>query len=306
MNPIPYEGGAITAPGIYTGVPIESYHHDISLFDGWAISSSGLRAFISRPSEYWCHSPYNPKRFERPATKALDFGKAAHHLLLEGITGFLDKFAVSPYPDFRTKAAQEWKAEEIAAGRTVITPDDLKVIEHIKASLDSHPVIQGGILSGLVEATMAAKFGSIWVRARPDVVPVHAGDFGDLKSTASVRYEDLERSIANYGYHIQAAVVRMVAQAVMGDGFQFGGFAFVFVEKTPPFDVRIVQIRNEDIDLGEKQVRQALALMEICIDRGEWPGEEGFSRTITSIGLPAWARGRAEAALAYQKQEIAA
>jgi hypothetical protein len=304
VNITQYTGGVITEPGIYSGVDIERYHKDTSLFGGWSISSSGLKALIERPSLYWAHSPYNPNRFDRPDSKALDFGKAAHHLLLEGITGFLDKFAVSPYDDFRTKAAQEWRNDERAAGRTVITPQDLKIIEHIKASLDSHPVIQAGLLRGLIETTMVAKFGNIYLRARPDAVPEASHDHGDLKTTVSVRYDDLERAIYNYGYHIQAAVVRMVSRAVRGE--EFGGFAFVFVEKTPPFDVRIVQISDEAMDLGERQVRQGLQMLELCIERGEWPGEEGFSRTISMIGIPAWARGRIETDIAYKAQEIAA
>ena len=41
-----YRGGQITEAGVYAGVGIERYHHDPDLFDGFSISSSGLRALL--------------------------------------------------------------------------------------------------------------------------------------------------------------------------------------------------------------------------------------------------------------------
>jgi hypothetical protein len=301
MQIIKHDGKVIAEPGIYSGIHIEDYHSNPFLCDGPSISSSGLRTFIERPSKYWAFSPYNAKRFPKKSNASFDFGKAAHHLLLEGAEGFARQFAVSPFEDFRSAAARQWRDEQIAKRKPIVTTADLEAISRIRDSLDRHPVIQGGLLDGDVEMSMVARFGRIWLRARPDVVPRHAGDFADLKTTNSIIYDDLERSIYQYGYHVQAAVVRMVARAVMGEGFTFNGFAFVFVEKEPPYDVRIVQLKPDAIDLGEKQVRLALRDFERCIERMDWPGEEGDDPGIGYIGLPSWATPRIETAIRHKE-----
>ncbi len=89
-----YTGGTITMPGIYRSVAIDDYHGNVDLFDGFSISSSGLRAVIRRPSEYWGFSPYNPTPFEREEKSSLEFGKAAHMLVL-GEDGFKSRYGLA-------------------------------------------------------------------------------------------------------------------------------------------------------------------------------------------------------------------
>ena len=47
---IQWNGEQIVSNGIYANIPIERYHNDTSLFDGFSISSSGLRQVLRRPS----------------------------------------------------------------------------------------------------------------------------------------------------------------------------------------------------------------------------------------------------------------
>lgn len=309
MTPVEHDGKVITVPGVYAGIPIETYHGNPFLCDGPSISSSGLREFINRPSLYWAYSPYNCKRFERTGSNAFSFGRAAHHLLLEGEAGFSNLFAVRllTYPNDPSKAwssnsndCKAWLRFQEEQGRTVITQNDFDVIRWMRDSLSRHPAVQGGILDGHVEMSMVAKIKDVWLRARPDVVPVHAGDFADLKTTASIRHDDIERTIYSFGYHVQAAVVRMVSEAVMPDDFKFMSFFFVFVEKTPPFDVRVVELKPDALELGQQQAMAAITKLKACISRMEFPGEEGFSPGITFAGIPTWARARTETAMAYE------
>ncbi len=314
MNIIPFNNSIITQPGIYSGVPNDGpmgYHSNPFLCDGFSISASGMKRFIERPSLYWCESIYNPERVEQVDKKALNFGQAAHTLLL-GESGFAQRFALRPdtYPNDKSKKwnanshdCKAWLADQEAAGKRVITNTEINHIRGMKRSLERHTAVQNGILSGLVEHTLVGKFGNIWLRARPDVIPLAGADFADPKTTARIAYDDLGKAIYSFGYHIQAAIVRMVSNQVMGDGFEFGSFFFCFIEKAPPYDVRIAELRSEDMDIGEKQVRAALPRIEECIARNEWPGEEGFSPSISPIGMPSWARTRIENEMTYQEQE---
>lgn len=301
-----YRGGQIDKKGVYAGVDIERYHHDPDLFDGFSISSSGVRAVLRRPLEYWWTSPYNPNREEPESKAALDFGKAAHMLLL-GEDGFAERYALRPkqYEDDKgawkpwnanANACKEWLARTAEAGKTVITETEIGHIRHMAAALQSKEAVRLGILNGRIERSLFTNRDGIWLKSRPDVIPNASGDFVDLKTAASVDDESLSRAIYAHGYHIQAGFTRMVVRDVLGAD-AFTSFTFAFVEKQPPYDVRIMQLKDSDIDLGERQAMRGLAILAECIEHGRWPGFDGFDCDISFVEMPAWARTRIDTEL---------
>lgn len=296
-----YAGGKITEAGIYRGVPIDDYHGNTDLFDGFSISSSGLRQVLRRPSEYWGFSPYNPEPFEQDEKKALEFGKAAHMLLL-GEDDFARRYVLRPekYPDEKglmkpwsgnSNWCKAWIVEQVKAGRTVITETEIDHIKQIAAALAKKEPIRLGIMNGRIERSLFVKHNSIWLKSRPDVVPNASGDFVDLKTAASVDTESLSKSIFSNGYHVQAGLLRMIVRAVLGPD-AFTSFTFVFVEKAPPYDVRVMQLKDEDIDLGEQLARRSIATVEECLKRKQWPGYDGFEKEFSWVEMPSWAKTR--------------
>lgn len=296
-----YAGGRITEAGVYRGVPIDEYHGNTDLFDRFSISSSGLRQVLRRPSEYWGFSPYNPAPFDRPERSALEFGKAAHMLLL-GEDDFATRYALRPetYPDDKgnekawsgnSNWCKTWVADQVEAGKSVITTTDIGHIKNIAAALAVKEPIRLGIMNGRVERSIFMRHGNIWLKTRPDVVPNASGDFVDLKTSADVSYDGLSKAIFNNGYHVQAGLLRMIVREVLGPD-AFTSFTFVFVEKTAPYDVRVMQLKDEDIDLGEQQARRAIATVEECLKRGVWPGYDGFEKEFGWVEMPSWAKTR--------------
>jgi hypothetical protein len=309
MKSIEFNNRVITEPGIYENVPIETYHQNPFVCDAPSISASGLKQVIKRPSLYWAYSPYNRHRFEREEKKHFTFGQAVHHLIL-GEKGFKERFALRPetYPNDPSKKwnanandCKEWLTEN--EGRYIITNKDLDAIRHIKSKLEERDEIQQGILNGRIEQTMVAKFGNIWLRSRPDAVPHHDGDFADIKTTNSVSYHDMGKSIYNFGYHVQGALVRKVFREFHNET-DFN-FFLIFIEKTPPYDVEITLLDKTSLERGEEQINAALPYLEECIKRWEFPGESGFSPTIHSIGIPAWASTQIEQDINFHKAEVA-
>lgn len=296
-----YLGGKITEAGVYRSVPIEAYHRDVDLFDGFSISSSGLRQVLDRPSLYWGFSPYNPKPFDQEEKKSLEFGKAAHMLLL-GEEGFSARYVLRPAkapddPEGRAWNANNnfckaWLKKQEKAGRVVITDTEISHIRFIRDALQQQDAVKAGIMAGRIERSIFLRRDSMWLKSRPDVFPIGSGDFVDLKTAASVDDESLSKAIFNHGYHVQAGLLRMLVREVLGAD-AFTSFTFVFVEKAPPYDVRVKQLKDDDIDLGELQARRAIATVEECLKRGEWPGYDGFGGDMVRyIEMPGWAKTR--------------
>lgn len=291
MKIIKWNRQPITEPGIYSGVPMSVYH-GASLCDGPSVSSSGLRTLSGKsPAHYWCESPYNPDRIEQKETDSLTLGRAAHHLLL-GEDDFNTLYIVRPdkWDSWRTDAAKQWKMGQEEAGRTVLLPGQLETIRGMARSLAAHPLIDAGILNGAIEQTIVwrDKDTGVWLKARPDAIPNDAGDFADLKTTTSVQTADLARTIAEYGYHQQAALIAAGWRAITEK--DVASFSFVFVESKPPFCTRIVTLKDADLARGERQNAVAVKTFAKCMATGEWPGPGGADAEY--LELPTWAQTR--------------
>lgn len=303
-NPLPMPtSGKISEPGVYD-LSMAEYHGDCC--DSPSVSSSGLRTIWAKsPAHYFHTSPYNAEAFElqvvdgvevmvakdQPERPHFSIGKAAHHLLYLGRKGFDDEFVVRPskWKDWRTADAREWKADQIKAGMTIITDHELELITGMARSLGAHPLVKHGILDGAVERSLIfkdAKTGT-WLKSRPDNIPSSSGLFADLKTTESVSDDSLERSFASFGYHMQAALVGMASEAVLGRPME--EFALVWVEKAPPFCVRVTVLTGDDLDRGRQQLRRAIDQFAECVATGIWPGPGGDRQDAEYLTLPPWA-----------------
>lgn len=297
------DGEIIEAPGCYA-MSLDHYHGNCCA--GPSISSTGLRTIADPtqgPAAYWTTSPLNPHRIERETKSYLALGHAAHTLIL-GEQGFAEQYSVRPaeFRDWRTKAAQEWRDAEIAAGRTVLTPDDIETIRGMagllpwqqpssgwsvpESGLSNSRYVKLGLLEGEIERSLIYRDAEtgVWVKSRPDVLPTASRIVADLKTTTS---QAPDRAIWEYGYHAQGAVVRSAMKAVLDAEME--EFFLVFVQAVPPYRVTIREIARVDLDAGAIQNRQALDVFARCLEAREWPAGDGEPR---KAKMPAWYEAR--------------
>jgi hypothetical protein len=128
---------------------------------------------------------------------------------------------------------------------------------------------------------------TVWRRARLDWLPAideRRLIVADYKTTACAALPAITRSVANFGYHQQAAwYLDGVRELLPGSD---PAFVFVFQEKTPPYLITVCQL--DDIAERAGRQRNALAIERFrdCTESGIWPG---YSQDIELISLPAWA-----------------
>lgn len=307
---IPFDGKPIAAPGLYKNVPIDWYH-SARACAGVSTSSSELRMLHAKsPKHAFAVSPLNPNRAEDDDRPHFTMGRAVHHLML-GQPHFAREFVVQPaeiadengvlkpWHGGRT-ICKAWLAEAAKAGKTVLAGKEVEHIKGMALSLGTNPFVRAGILTGLVERTIVYRDDEtgMFVKVRPDAIPTASADFSDLKTTTSVQWIDMMRTISDYGYHMQAALIRTAAEKVLKIERRLFTFSLVFIEKTPPYCCRVVQLKPDDLDMGEQENRLALNLFADCVRKKEWPGPgEGPEATddVPYIDLTDWYRERAKA-----------
>lgn len=285
MKPLPYVG-KIGTNGLYA-MSIDEYHSDCC--SGPSISSSGLRTIEAKTAaHYWATSYLNPDRIEQDAKEAFDFGRAAHTLLL-GESGFREQYAVRPeqFSDWRTSAARAWRSEQQDAGRTVLTSEQIGAIRGMSASLGAHPLAKD-LLQGRVEQSLIFKDEKtgVWLKSRPDVLPVADGVVVDLKTTTDASPDAVRRAIVNYAYAMQGAMVGKALKQVLN--VDMTAFALIFIEKAAPYAISVIEVDLDWIAYARRQLRRAIDTFARCVEANEWPGYSGEQ----VVHMPDWMRKR--------------
>lgn len=277
LQSLKWDRKPLSVSGWYDGIPLAVYHSAGITIEP-SVSSSGLRTLWNKsPKHFFARWPYNPDRDDEVDEESAAFilGRAAHHLYL-GEDDFALQFIERPakiaglaWQGNRTECKAFLKQQELA-GRTVLTPNDIKAIRGMAKSL-ADETLAVDLLQGAVEQTLIARDPEtgIWLKARPDVIPTYDGMFADLKTTPSVLDIDLKMTLRKYSYNMQGALIWEVCELL---GMPFEGFVLVFIEKKSPYCTRVVELTDDDLGRGRLQNRAMIRQMKRCIDARAWPG----------------------------------
>ena len=310
-----WDGRTITAAGIYSDMPLADYHRG-DICDGPSVSSSGLRKLWNEsPAHYWDTSPLNPNRADDPVPEHFITGRAAHHVVC-GQAFFASEFIIRPgeYEDEKTGelkrwhngslVCKRWNTAAAKSGKTIITPEQTETIRGMAVKLGECSLMQQGILNGLIERSIfwRDKETGLWLKARPDAIPSDSGDYADLKTTQSVLYLDLMRTLEDFNYEMQGALVMEGAKAI---GLEASTFSLVFVEKKRPYCVRVCTLEPDDIARGTKMNRVALRTLAHCLSANHWPGPGDDRADAETLMLSQRARERIDERIRYELREAA-
>jgi hypothetical protein len=202
------------------------------------------------------------------------------------------------------KECKRWLAAQKRSGLTVLTSANIETVKGMAISIGAFPLVQAGALNGMIERSLIwqDKETGLWLKARPDAIPSDSGDFTDIKTTQSVLYRDLQKSIGEFGYHQQAALTIEGARAL---DIEANSFTLIWVEKKPPYCVRAQQLKDEDVARGMKQNRWALRLFADCLQRNVWPGPGDDRDDAEYVDLPDWRRTQIDERLKFELREAA-
>lgn len=240
------------------------------------VSKSMLFDFMDRGAFKWRNS--GPKVI----TDAMVFGQLVHAMAFTSES--VDReFLVSPFDDYRTKAAREWRDEQKMAGKAVIKESDhnlaSKIVDRIS---NTEELYHYGACKH--EVAVYGDIGPSTLKCMIDIVPDHGDCLADLKTIEVIESPDqLQKVIFNRGYHWQAALYLDLFNAATGDGRN--QFELLFIEKSFPYETALVSLDHETIAQGREGYMNALAKFQQCVRTNEWPTNvpRGYK-----IGVPNW------------------
>lgn len=272
-----YAGGI--EPGIYPDIPDTEYHAAKDI-----LSSSGARRLItSTPRKF-----YEEMTTVRPYNPAFEIGHAAHTLMLT--VG--DPFEVVDADSWRTKDAKAARDAALQAGNTPLLTKEYAQVRAMADAILEHPVT--GELFTRNDTTSEQSLywtdeqTGVACRARPDLAVNDWSLIVDYKTTLSADPKEFAKSIAKYGYHQQQAWYSEAVETLTGIRPEF---VFVCQEKTPPYEVSLIQLDADAVRIGGRLNEDARSIYAACMDSGVWPS---YPTSVQVVGLPAWALRQAD------------
>lgn len=106
----------------------------------------------------------------------------------------------------------------------------------------------------------------------------------DLKKCQDASSSGFARSVANYGYAIQAAMTLHICNILKLGKEKFG---FIAIEDKPPYAVGVYQLSDAALEIGRSQFRRLMTRYLECVVSEKWPA---YSPNIEFLELPGWAR----------------
>tara|TARA_R100001443_G_scaffold111830_1_gene124938 strand:+ start:34 stop:864 length:831 start_codon:yes stop_codon:yes gene_type:complete len=241
------------------------------------ISSTGLRAYKKNKKQF----KYSLTNDLVKKTKAMSDGSAIHAFLLERAV-FDSDFAIKP-ADMRlsTKEGKKWALDN---KNKIIIDSELgnNLFEIEKSVLDSPAKLIYEIKGQTELSYFWDDFGLIKGKCRPDWISDDGNIIVDIKTTTDASPRGFQKSIANWGYHLQLGWYMRGLQKL---GIPCNEFIFIAIEKTPPFSVGVYRADKEMILYADKEINKLVVDMDKSFKSEEYPD---YTPEIMDLGLPPW------------------
>lgn len=201
-----------------------------------------------------------------PQSPEIDLGQLAHMLVLGGE----DNFAVCEFTDFRTKAAREWRDEQLALGKNIVTKNQFEAVTHIVSNIENHPFTEKYLLGEGIqhEQEMYAKtVDGIDIRGKADatkLVNKSAAIITDIKTTG--QFDKFQKNASWNHYDLQSAVYTLIAASFLGIDPELINYNFCVAETVAPYRVQYYHASIEFVESGERKLRRCI---DAIVDFGD-------------------------------------
>lgn len=247
-------------PGIYENIPFAEY---IS----WQAISNSRITLARKSMRHYKHTEFK----DTSEKKAYKLGSFIHCGILEPLS-IIERYAV--IPEYENDVANVTQGNERSYSKTTKYVRQ-KTAEFVNANKGKQFIEKSeyDILLGISKAISAdedakrylngtgkSELSILWNDTETGLLCKARIDYktsviNDLKTTEDASQGAFERSIANYGYHRQAAHYRNGWEALTGEILPF---VIIAVEKSSPFSVMAQPIDAEAIEVGCTEVAEAL------------------------------------------------
>lgn len=243
---------------------------------------------VSKTTLWTLHSktPFHARYGARKESHAFDIGKAAHIAILEPHR--LETSVMDSGMKDRTQrnAWRDRQDEADSRGAILLTSPQYEQALLIRDLADTVPELQIMRQGETYIETSAyhtdEETGEL-VKCRPDIYNKTHALMADVKNMNSAGPIAFQKSLGEYGYHVQHAMYSDVW--ARGTGLPVDAFFFIVFEKSEPPLVAVYELSPATVAEGHAIYRQALERYAECVRNNEWPG---YGTGVQRVDLKRW------------------
>lgn len=259
------------------------------------------------------------------STPAMLLGSIVHELVLQpDAVTYCPLLPEVPKPEGMDMRRKEWKdwaqtpegeewAAEVAhveaenerrrASGKVVSDSVWQRGEAMAQSIQTHEHCEWILDGAERELTAVSEIEGVPVRARFDILNRARFVMADIKKTQDASLTGFAKSIANYGYHVQAAWYRRVWTSLGLDANAFT-WQWIAVEDSPTADVAVYQASDDLLDTGDIEIDEIWPEIVRWYNQGaSYKDAPGYPVQPRVIELPRWAQRRRNAPRVTQQEQ---
>ena len=257
------------------------------------ISSTGVRTFKKNKKQF----EYGLTHELVKQTKAMADGTAVHSFFLERDSFNADYVTKPADIKLNTKVGKEWAQEH--QGKIIIDSEfSNNLLEMEKSFMDSPAKL---IYDNKGQTELSYFWDDLVLvrgKCRPDWISDDGNIVVDVKTTIDASPKGFQKSISNWGYHLQLG---WYLRGLRKLGLPAKEFIFIAIEKTPPFCVGVYSADQNMINFAMKEIDQLMPEIQTAMMSNEFPD---YTPEITSIGLPPWMTDKKEQPQLQEQEEV--
>jgi len=258
----------------YADLPDTEYHSTIAM-------SAGQLKTLMDSAAHFKSLFLSPKGEPTPAMR---FGNICHKAILEG-PEFRARYRI--IPEFKGTGSKAAKADWMEENKNaiLITEEEEIQIAGMLESVMAHPVARALIEGCESRTEISGFFNHEGLRCKMRADIWRADDvIVDLKTTKCSAEREFTRDAWDLCYPIQPAWYLLGASKICKRPIRT--FAYIAVEKSPPYPVAVYTASPTFIEAGERLVQIALKRFHQALDSGEFLA---YSQQALDLQLPPWA-----------------
>lgn len=187
-------------------------------------------------------------------TKAMSEGRLIHAMLDQALGGGEAKFVVSPYDNYRTKEARDWR-DSIPDNTAIVSQDRADMLKVIVTRVLGHEQIKPFLQDCEPEKTITKDVNGFTVKGIVDVISKHnSGTWLDFKFVSSKNFDKFTKEALWSHYDLQAAVYDYLTELPHG--------YFIVIESELPHRIQLYHCDLSFLDSGAEKFNKAVNILK--------------------------------------------
>jgi len=272
----------VPEPGVYKGISLDEYL-------AWDAFSSHMVGPALRSAKHLKHAMDE----EHKPSDPMIIGSLVDAIILEPRA--MDRFGVLPAtaPDAkgimkpfstRLNSAKKMIEDMEAEGITPVTLEQMDVARLIGQAIRENEAAARIVAESQKQVSIVWHDEDTGIPCKGRLDMVDKESVSDLKTTKNASKSSFSKDIANYGYHIQAAMYVDGWEAL---NKQRQAFCFITAENCRPFGCAVYGLGTESLETGHHLYKVALRRFADYMDTDPQL-QNGYSNLVEPIDVPFW------------------